>query len=444
MTKKINTREIALNILMEVFEKGKLSHISLRDNLDKYSELTKQDRAFITRLAEGTIEKAIQLDYIINCYSKVKVKKMKPAIRNIIRMGVYQIKYMDSVPDSAACNESVRLAVLKGYSGLKGFVNGVLRSYIREPDKGNFSEDNYSVKYSVPQWIIDMWIQSYGQETTLKMLDNAVCDEGITIRQNKSVCSREELIKSLTDDGVDVKESDITPGVFYIKNVDNPAKLKSMQNGMFQIQDMSSVIAGMALSPEKDRACIDVCAAPGGKTIHAADMLCNTGTVYSRDLTDGKVKMIDENVKRSGFTNVITKVWDAAEYDEEMYEKADYLIADLPCSGLGVISKKTDIKYKTKPEDIDSLVEIQRQILSTVSKYVKPGGVMVFSTCTVNLKENNENVRWIIENLPFEPESLKGKVPEKLSYESENDGYMQIFNGDYGMDGFFVARFRKK
>ena len=154
--------------------------------------------------------------------------------------------------------------------------------------------------------------------------------------------------------------------------------------------------------------------------------------------------MIDENVKRSGFTNVITKVWDAAEYDEEMYEKADYLIADLPCSGLGVISKKTDIKYKTKPEDIDSLVEIQRQILSTVSKYVKPGGVMVFSTCTVNLKENNENVRWIIENLPFEPESLKGKVPEKLSYESENDGYMQIFNGDYGMDGFFVARFRKK
>ena len=210
MTKKINTREIALNILMEVFEKEKLSHISLRDNLDKYSELTKQDRAFITRLAEGTIEKVIQLDYIINCYSKVKVKKMKPAIRNIMRMGVYQIKYMDSVPDSAACNESVRLAVLKGYSGLKGFVNGVLRSYIREPNKGNFSEDNYSVKYSVPQWIIDMWIQSYGQETTLKMLDNAVCDEKITIRQNKSVCSREELIESLTDDGVDVKESDIT------------------------------------------------------------------------------------------------------------------------------------------------------------------------------------------------------------------------------------------
>lgn len=442
MTKKINTRETTLNILIEVFEKGKLSHVAIRETLDRTKEFSAQERAFVTRLAEGTIEKCIELDYIIECYSKVK--KMKPVIRNILRMGIYQIKYMDSVPDSAACNECVKLAAMKGYTGLKGFVNGVLRSYIRQPEKGYYNQDDYMIRFSMPQWIIDMWIKSYGMDATLKMLESQNDEKYIAVRRNKTASGREEMLEMLKKDGVRVRESDIADDVFYIKNPDKLSSLQSMKKGAFQVQDMSSVLAGMSLSPKKGSVCIDVCAAPGGKTIHLADMLENTGTVYSRDISEKKVQLICENVQRAGFTNVVTDVWDATVYDERLYEKADYLIADLPCSGLGVMAKKTDIKYKTKSEDIENLVKIQRQILSVVGKYVKPGGVMVFSTCTVNLMENNDNVNWIIENLPFELESLEGKVPETLKYDSIKEGYIQILNGEYGMDGFFVARFRKK
>lgn len=442
MTDK-NSRAAVLDILTEVLENGKFCHIVMRNKLADCTGFSKQDRAFITRMAQGTIEKCIELDYIINYFSKVKVKKMKPVIRNILRMSVYQIKYMDSVPDSAVCNEAVKLAVKRGYSGLKGFVNGVLRNIVREQQKCIIDDENFPVKYSVPEWLVNMWIKDYGIEKTESMLISSAKESKICIRHNTSKCSREDFLKLMEKDKARCEPSEISEDIFYLSDIDRLDDMDTFRNGLFQVQDMSSAMAGYAASPKPGDICVDVCAAPGGKTIHMADLLNGTGCVYSRDISQEKVRLILENGERTGFSNIKAEVWDALKDDTALHGKADIVIADLPCSGLGVISKKPDIKYRVSVKDIEELSQLQRKILSVISLYLKPGGRLIYSTCTVDMKENQENRKWIIENLPFEPESLEGKVPDGIKYDSLKDGYMQIFPGDYGMDGFFVASFKK-
>lgn len=441
---KVNTRAVVLDILVDVLEKGRMSHIAIREKLKDYNDISKQEKSFITRMSEGTIEKCIELDYIINQFSKIKVNKMKPVIRNILRLSVYQIRYMDSVPDSAVCNEAVKLSVKKGYSGLKGFVNGVLRSIIREPERCVCSDDNYSVKYSMPQWIIDMWTEQYGSKKTEDILKASERESRLCIRRNISKSTHNAFIKMLDSENVSYECSDISEDIFYLRNIENLKNMDTFNKGLFQVQDMSSVMSGLAAAPKEGDICVDVCAAPGGKTIHLADMLKGTGCVYSRDISDEKVHLISENLERTGFSNVKVKVWDATKDDVSLHGKADILMADLPCSGLGVMSKKSDIKYKASPDGIKELVNLQREILSVVSDYVKTGGTLIYSTCTVNKQENDENVKWILDNLPFEAVSLKERLPKNLDYKTLKDGYVQIFPGEYGMDGFFVAAFLKK
>lgn len=440
----VNTRAAVLDILLDVFEDGRMSHLAIRDKLDECNGLTKQERAFITRMSEGTIEKCIELDYMINAFSKLKVKKMKPAIRNILRMSVYQIKYMDSVPDSAVCNEAVKLTAKRGYAGLKGFVNGILRNLIREPEKCICEDGNYSVKYSMPVWIVDMWLNQYGREKTESMLKASGRESRLCIRRNKSKSDRDEFLKMLDKDNVSYECSNIFDDVFYLTGIERLNHMDTFNKGLFQVQDLSSVMSGLAASPTEGDVCVDVCAAPGGKTIHLADMLNNTGIIYSRDISEDKAELIRENVKRTGFSDIKVQVWDASHMDKSLYEKADIVMADLPCSGLGVMSKKSDIKYRVNEESIGELVHLQREILSVVSEYVKPGGILIYSTCTVNRQENDANREWILCNLPFESISLIGRLPDNLVYDTVQQGFVQIFPGDYGMDGFFVAAFMKK
>lgn len=449
MTDSVNTRAVVLNILLDVMEKDKLSHLVIREALDKYKSLQKTERAFITRLSEGTIERTIELDYLIDTYSKVKVNKMKPVIRNILRMSFYQIKYMDGVPESAVCNEAVKLTSKRGMVNLKGFVNGVIRSFIREPGKVKYPQltsdkvKYYSVKYSVPEWIISLWLDEYGQDNTDKMLDSLDNPRRTCVRRNETNTSENSLIESFKSDGITFDKAPVTENAFYISDYERIDKLSAFKKGYIQVQDLSSMMVGLAADPKKDSICIDVCAAPGGKTIHIADILSNSGKVLSRDITGDKVKMINDNISRTGFKNVTTQVMDATKLDESMLGKADLVIADLPCSGLGVMSRKSDIKYKTNMNQIYELADIQKDILSVVSQYVKPGGVLIYSTCTVNMIENDGIVKWITDNLPFRLDSLKGLIPDELIKDNE-EGFVQILPGEFGMDGFFVSRFIKE
>jgi len=290
----VNTRELILGILLEVAEEGNYSHLVIRSVLDKYQYLEKQERAFITRVAEGTIQTMIELDYIINQFSKIKANKMKPVIRNILRMSVYQMKYMDSVPDSAACNEAVKLARKKGFTSLSGFVNGVLRSIsrglnnVQYPDREKTPVAYYSVKYSMPEWIVGQWLADYGEETTGLMLEAFAKEAPITIRTNLAKTTPEELVKILETEGVTVRKIELKefPNMdyaFMISGYDYLNALPSFNEGLFYVQDVSSMMVAELANPQKEDYIIDVCAAPGGKSTHLAEKLQGTGMVEARD-----------------------------------------------------------------------------------------------------------------------------------------------------------------
>ena len=399
----VDTRELALEMLIEINERGAFSHIVLRSVLDKYQYLSKQDRAFMTRLVDGTIEYMLQLDYIIDSFSKTKVRKMKPFIRNLLRMSVYQIKYMDAVPDSAVCNEAVKL-------------------------------DTLSIRYSMPQWIVDRFVAAYGEKKAEEIFKAFHSKSTISIRTNLTRCTPDELRAMLEAEGVTVTAVDELNYAFVISGFDYLNSLQSFRDGLFYVQDISSMLVAQTAAPKKGDYVIDVCAAPGGKSTHIAELLQGSGHVLARDLTDTKVGMIEENIERHGLNNMSAEVWDATVPDADSAGKADILICDLPCSGLGVLGRKKDIRYKMTPESVDELAALQRQILDTVHTYVKPNGVLVYSTCTIDEAENEDNVRWFIEKHPeFELDK---------SF-AEGTGMKQILPGEHGSDGFFIARFVK-
>lgn len=443
------TRELVLGVLLEVTRDGEYSHISLRNVLTKYQYLDKRDRAFITRVVEGTLEHMIEIDYIINQFSKVKVNKMKPVIRCILRSAVYQLKYMDSVPNSAACNEAVKLAVKKGFASLKGFVNGVLRSIERNldtityPDEANLLE-YLSVKYSMPEWILQKWLAQYDRVTVETMLADFQTEKPTTIRVNRNVMSKEELVESLEKQGVHVENHPYLADALWISSYDYLADVDSFQMGAFHVQDISSMLVAHLANPQEGDIVIDVCAAPGGKSLHMAELLRGTGHVEARDLTEYKVNLIWDNIYRSGMKNIEAVCQDATVFDEESVGKADIVVADLPCSGLGVLGKKTDLKYKMTEQTQSDLVELQRDILSKVKAYVKQGGTLIYSTCTINEAENMGNVEWFLsENKDFDLVSVKEDLCEELRESVVRDGCLQLLPGVHKSDGFFIAKFKK-
>lgn len=449
MTDSVNARELILGVLTEVTEKRNYSHLALRAVLDKYQYLDKRERAFITRVCEGTIQRMIELDYIIDCFSKVKTEKMKPTIRNILRMAVYQLKYMDTVPASAACNEAVKLARKKGFSQLSGFVNGVLRSISRNlsdivyPDEEKEPVRALSVRYSMPEWIVEEWLSAYGRERTETSLAAFLAEAPLTIRTNTARISPEELLKRLAAEGVSAEALPMErfsaakfavqkyrglSYAFAIRGFDYLNGLSSFREGLFYVQDVSSMMVAEYADVREGALCIDVCAAPGGKSMHLAEKLAGTGCVRARDLTDEKVSWMQENIKRQGLTNITAEKWDATVLDAAAVDTADVVIADLPCSGLGVLRKKADVKYRMSREQQEELAALQRRILNTVCAYVKRGGTLIYSTCTMNPAENEDNVRYFLE-----------KHPEYKLINME-----QMFPDETVGDGFFISKMVKE
>ncbi len=470
MTKAVNEREIVLAVLLEVTENGQFSHIILRDVLSKYQYLEKRERAFITRVTEGTLEHMIEIDYILDQFSKVKVNKMKPVIRGILRSAVYQLKYMDSVPDRAVCNEAVKLAVRKGFSGLRGYVNGVLRSVARGLDNVKYPKEKMeelSVRYSCPKWILDLWGGTYDTAVIEKMLDDFQQEKPITIRCCLNRGTPGELKERLEAEGVTVVPHPYLPYAFQISGYDHLSELAAFQEGLFTVQDISSMLVAEIASPKAGAQVIDVCAAPGGKALHVAEKLLLAdkkrlhedmdgnadgnaggradGHVEARDLTEAKVELIRENIERTGLTNISAVCRDASVPDPKSAGSADLVIADLPCSGLGVIGKKPDLKYKASPDGTDSLVGLQRKILACAQAYVKPGGILVYSTCTVNPAENMDNVHWFLEQYPeFSLDDIHERLCPELRDSVIENGCIQLLPGVHKSDGFFIARLARK
>lgn len=428
MQASVNERELVLDMLLQITRDGEYSHIVIKNVLDKYQYLDKRERAFITRVVNGTLERMIEIDYIINLFSKVKVNKMKPLIRTILRSSVYQMKYMDSVPDSAICNEAVKLAGKRGFVNLKGFVNGVLRNISRNLDKINYPDEKdkvsyLSVKYSLPEWLVKQWLNVYDEET-VKTIGSAFLEEKpLTVRFNERKIKKEDLVGILKKEGVTVSEVPEIPCALYLSGYDHLSALPSFCEGLYQVQDLSSMQVALWSGVKEGDQVLDVCAAPGGKSIHIAELLNGTGHVEARDLTEYKVDLLRDNIERSGLTNIEAVCQDATVYDPDKKKSADIVIADLPCSGLGVLGKKPDLRYKMNEKTEADLVELQRKILSVVKDYVKPDGKLLYSTCTIHREENEGNVEWFLKEYPeFELVKDKQMIPGK----------------DTG-DGFYIA-----
>lgn len=448
MTKSVNTRELIVDMLLEITRDGQYCHRVISNTLEKYQYLSKQERSFMKRVVNGTIEHMIYIDYVLNHYSKVKINKCKPLIRCILRSGVYQLYFMDSIPASAVCNEAVKIAQKRGFHNLKGFVNGVLRSIVRDgcpvllPSKES-QEEYLSVKYSMPQWIVEKWLKAYGRDVTVQALEYFQKEHPVTIRCNNSKLNGIELKEWLERDGVSVVKDTLLPDAYSIGGFDYLGGLSSFQEGAFAIQDISSMLVVEAAKIQKNDTVIDLCAAPGGKSMHAADKLQGSGKVICGDVSEYKAGKILENAERMHYHNVSVNVWDARVLEEELIEQADVVIADVPCSGLGVIGKKPDIKYRITPGSIAELIPLQREILHTAQSYVKPGGVLMYSTCTVGREENQDNVQWFLQqHTDYELEDFSSTLPE--AFWGEEKGQLQLFPGKNDTDGFFIAKLRRK
>lgn len=431
----VNTREIVLDCIMEILEKKQYSHYVMKQVLDKYGYLDKQERSFIKRVTEGTVERCLEMDYIINSFSKVPVKKMKPLIRSLMRMSVYQLLYMDSIPDSAVCNEAVKLANKRGFSPLKGFVNGVLRNIARNkekieyPDREKEPVSYLSVVYSMPEWIVEMWLSRFGGEKTEQILKGLLSGRPVTIRLEEGLSSKEkeELLQKITCEGIETEQVQGLPYAYRLKNLDRVETIPGFAEGLVMIQDAGSMEIIELADIKEDQYIIDVCGAPGGKALHAAGKMKNTGFVTVRDISQRKVELMEDNIARSGYGNIKAEVFDATVLDEENVEKADVVIADLPCSGLGVIGRKGDIKYRVTKEDVINIAALQQKILSVVWQYVKPGGKLIYSTCTLTEEENEKNTAWFLEQFPFHKEKEKTLIPGI----QETDGfYMAVLRRD--------------
>lgn len=449
----VNEREVVLDMLLSLRE-GKLSHTVLKDTLDSYLYLDKSSRGFIKRLYEGTIEKRLYLDFIIDGYSKTPVKKMKPIIMLLLEMAVYQLFSMDRVPDSAAINEAVKLAKKRGFTGLSGFVNGVLRNIARNkenialPDKNKDLIKYLEIKYSTPRNVVEYLIKDYGNEEAEAILEAFEEKRPLVARATKN---REELIKKLDAEGVRVSTDTIFPESLKILELDSLSYLESFEEGDFVIQDESSQFIGKIVGLPKGARVLDLCAAPGGKSLLFAEME-EVDEIISCDISESKTELIEENVRRIGVSKIKTKVNDASLYNPDFLDGFDLVICDLPCSGLGVMGRKRDIKYNVSIDKIRELAILQKKILENAVRYVKKGGRLIYSTCTMTKAENEENFTFISEFKGFSAVDFSDKIRgyvdrykdgERLVNEAKK-GFIRLIPGELGTDGFFVSEYMRE
>lgn len=440
---------MALDTLMDMEQKGRLSHLAMGEALMQMQFASRQDRAFFTRLCEGVTERRIYLDYVLDSFSKTKMSKCRPLIRNLLRLSAYQILFMN-VRDAAACNEAVAIAKKRGFHRLSGFVNGVLRAVSRGKDDIVLPDGKadplgcLSVRYSMPKELLSLFLEQYGEETTKKICGAFLETRPMSIRTCLSKIAPEALEESLRESGVLVEKGSYLPYAFHISGFNYLSKLPAFREGMFLVQDESSMLPVEVAHIREGESVLDLCAAPGGKTFHAADAVGERGQVLARDLTDAKIELLEENKDRLGYPQVKIERWDATRWDAGLEGKMDVVLADLPCSGLGIIGRKNDIRYHMDKKQMGELAALQREMLSVAWRYVKPGGRLIFSTCTLNRGENEDNVRWIEENTPLRAVSIEDRLPQPLRGRTGERGYLQLIPGVDGCDGFFVSKFIRK
>lgn len=424
----MNARELALNVLYKIEVDEAYSNTTLDKELNN-SDLSKLDKALASEIVYGVLTWKITLDEIIQRYSSIKLKKISDWILNILRMGIYQIAFLDKIPESAAVNESVNLAKRYGHEASARFVNAILRKitkdevdklldYLRTKTKTDY--EIISILTSHPIWMVQKLLEDYDKKFVTELLNSNNITPDITIRANTLKTTREELKKLLDLKHVDCKLGNLPDSII-------AKKLNSFEGQLYVVQDEAAQLACLKLDPKENEYILDACAAPGGKTTYIAQLMKNTGKVDAWDIHDHRAKLIKDTAVKLGITNITTRVADASEYHTQLYEKYDRVLLDVPCSGLGVIRKKPDIKWTRNLEDLENLIHVQKMILECCSAYVKTDGILVYSTCTVLKDENERQIQMFLQK------HKEFQLIEEI----------KLFPNVDGTDGFYIAKLKK-
>ena len=435
-----DARLTAAKLLLKMENSDSYSNILLDSALSE-SGLSERDRAFAAALFYGVTERKMTLDFIIKQYSSVEFEKIESEALAVLRMGIYQMLYMDSVPDSAAVNESVKLCKKLRLFGASGFVNGLLRSLARNGKQVDYSgletAERLSIEYSCPRWIAEKWTREYGEENAVKALKASIGAPPIYARVNTTKISDEDLVKLLKKEGIKATVNPRLAGCIRLEKTGDIEQSEAFKQGLFHVQDVSSQLCCLTLKPIVNETVLDICAAPGGKSFTMAELMGNNGKVIGMDLYEQRTGLIASGAERLGLRIVEARVNNAARFNEEL-PQADRVLCDVPCSGLGVIRRKPEIKYKSEA-DFEELPRLQKAILDVSARYVKPGGTLVYSTCTLSRAENDEVAQEFAATHPeFSP------IVQPIPYSgAENSPMRTFFPEEDGGDGFFTASFRR-
>ena len=430
-------REKVAQILTDIEKDDTYLQLALKKELDT---LEAKDKGFANELIYGTIKWRLRLDYVLDQFSKTPVKKMKPFVRQLMRMSVYQILFLDKVPASAAINEAVKIMHKRKMSNLSGFVNGVLRNIDR--NKSEITYPNLSVYYSIPEWIITRWMKYYGEMETKAICESLSQRARVCIRINTLKTTKDKVKALLPEEGITVLEEGFLPESLYIHAPSGIHHSPSFKAGLWTVQDESAMLVGHVLGPEKGDEILDVCSAPGGKTVHLAELMQNEGHIIGADIHEHKIELIEKNAKRLGAFIVEGKLQDGMLINEDWKEKFDKILLDAPCSGLGIIKRKPDIRYAKDETAIRDINNIQRKLLKNAINYLKKDGILVYSTCTLTQEENQNMVEYAL-SLGLQLDAIPYDMPACLKPYIKDNAYIEILPHVTDTDGFFMARFRK-
>jgi 16S rRNA (cytosine967-C5)-methyltransferase len=448
-------RELALEVLQRVEAEGAYSGLVLNAALAE-AKLSRPDAGLATELVYGTIQRRNTIDAVLASRVKGWPRKIEPWVRQLLRLSYYQLRWLDRIPAHAAVDEAVRIAKKRGHSGVAGLVNGVLRALLRDGLAAAIPADlppaeRIALAYSHPVWLVERWIAAYGEKETIRICEAGNEAPHATVRVNRLRTSREAMLSEMAEAGLAVRPSRLCPDVIVAERAGNLANTPWYRDGLISVQDESAALVSRVAAPRPGMTVLDCCAAPGGKTAHMAELMANRGRIIAADIHPHKRLLIEEQMTRLGIGIVETVTADAVELDRLYPEQSmDIVVLDAPCSGLGVIRRKPEIKWNRQPDQVTALAGLQQRLLQTASRLVKPGGVLVYSTCTIAREENEEMIgRFLADHPAFEPdldwpaETLE-PLREKRVIATPFAGCVQLLPHHFGSDGFFIARMRKK
>ena len=439
-----NSRLVAITVIEKVLNDNAYSNIVLGLELNK-SDLSDKDKALVTEIVYGSLKYKYTIDKILCNFIKKGIDKLDSFVLNILRISIYQIKFLDKVPSFAVVNEAVNLTKKKSNIGASKLVNGVLRNYLRDSEAKYYNEkdeiERLCFEYSFTKALVKLFIKQYGPIIAEEILKGLNHKPDVTVRVNLLKFTYEEIWEKLIENGYNIEKGHVCAEAIRIirgKNIENNLLFNE---GNITVQDESAMLAAISMDLKPNLKVLDLCSAPGGKTTHIAENMKNSGHVSAFDIHKNKLSLIKENLNRIGITNTICEVMDATVYSEDLFESADRVLMDVPCSGLGIIRKKPEIKWSKDISNMKGIIDIQRKIMDNASRYVKKGGVLVYSTCTLNKEENEENIQWFLESHPdFKIEPVFYGEFNNISYSEK--GYVTILPNEY-MDGFFITKIIK-